>query len=119
MTLVANCPNGENLGPDATRATNPSASGHSSHSVRKIRVRMQSATTMPATDRAAYSLTGFGNLSNFVAALLIWRTHCSRRDVIGRRRPRREPGFFPGGESALDVHNVGVSPRDQLGRDRP
>src|SRR6476469_9138428 len=71
MTLVANWPKSENLGPDATLATNPSANGHSSHGVWNTSVAIQSTTTIPATDRAANSLTGFGNVSNFVVAILI------------------------------------------------
>ncbi len=70
ITLVASCPNGENRGPEATLATNPRASGQSSHGVRKTSVAMHSSTTMPATDRAAYSLTGFGNVRSFFMALL-------------------------------------------------
>src|SRR6195952_5183039 len=73
ITLVANCPKGEYLGPAATRSRNPMASAHSSHSLRKTSVSAVSTTTMPATERAAYSLTGFGKVKYLLA---IGDTHC-------------------------------------------
>jgi len=71
ITLVASWPNGENLGPEATLATNPRASGQSGHEVRTTSVAIHSSTTMPATERAAYSFTGFGNVSNLLTPILI------------------------------------------------
>src|SRR6185437_15712253 len=53
------------VGPVSTRATNPYASGTSSHGWREASVATTSTTTPPATRRAETSLTGFGKLKRF------------------------------------------------------
>ena len=61
ITRVANCPSGLNFGPAMTRRRKPIASTTIIHSARVARVIAASAATNPATTRAAFSFTGFGN----------------------------------------------------------
>src|SRR3954464_8657849 len=75
ITLVANCPKGENLGPAATRSRKPTANAQIHHCVWKASVKAVSVTTIPATERAAYSLTGFGNVRYLLAIAGTVRMH--------------------------------------------
>src|SRR6478735_10842591 len=111
ITFVASCPNGENLGPEATLARKPSANAHSSHGVWNTSVAVQSTTTIAATERAAYSFTGLGNVSSFEAAMLI-RLPCSTARLVDAvTRPAGAPQHTP--------TRVPTSPAHQMFRDRP
>ena len=57
----ASQPTGLSFGPVSTRAQKPYASGTSSHSQPVARITTAVVSTTPATTRAAFSFTGFGN----------------------------------------------------------
>ena len=59
-TCVASRPSGLNVGPAATRATKPYASGPSTQVQPRMRTSSVITTTPAATTRAATSFTGFG-----------------------------------------------------------
>jgi len=97
MMRVASRPNGEKRGPEANRSRNPMASAQRSHSVRSATVRTDNTTTNPATTRAAYSFTGFGNVSSFLTTTL--RNSVALR-TIPTRRIAQEP-VLPVSEASI------------------
>ena len=60
ITLEARRPSGLSVGPLRARATNPHASGTSSQYAEVASVTIETTNTVPATTRAAFSLTGLG-----------------------------------------------------------
>src|SRR5215208_2394521 len=110
-TRVANRPSGLSVGPVSTRAQKPYVSGTSSQYADVRSAASATTITTPATTRAAFSLTGFGN-ENIAS-------NCRNPIVFARYSPQppSEPPLPPpgevGGGSRADRHRGQVAARGQ------